>query len=424
MSTDHESGKVIRVPQHSPVPTLPPPRGRVVVVPPGKSQMDVSQPRHESTDAVPSVTDHPTPQHIPLSPILQGSSSGHQHTKIGTSADESQCKTTCAKGRAELGYLPSFESGRSYGFLREALQEDSAKESTYFRIRDVTDGNLRQDLRGFVPPTQVLFYFVEDGPKGPHATRVQYYRAERFAPHAETYCGRMLEHLNANSREYRRYSAEILEIWFGILRSCGKLGVPEMSSLLTSPFAWCEANVRILAPYLSNEDRLQLQRQLGLGSIWEDEAEMPRWVENVTPILHSQEEFTDLKNRRQHLLDEKKRRDHEEKEQQVRAKEETERAQLETLLLHYRSNPAGIRLKDPLRDVCLECGTSLSGEDIKWNDRKCPSCKKSWYSSHSRCSCRDGRVDSRDPDNPRCSDCQWLRCAECGACKDGCRTNP
>jgi len=177
--------------------------------------------------------------------------------------------------------------------------------------------------------------------------------------------------------------------------------------------------VRVLARYLSNEDRLQLQSQLSLGSIWEDEAEMPRWVGNVTPILHSQEEFTDLKNRRQHLLDEKKRCDLEEREMQVRANEEAERAQLNRLLLRYQSNPARVRFEDPLRNVCLKCGTSVNWEGLT---RKCPSCKESWYSSH--CSCQNGRVDSRDPDTPRCSDCGWLRCADCGACKDGCRTNP
>ena len=85
---------------------------------------------------------------------------------------------------------------------------------------------------------------------------------------------------------------------------------------------------------------------------------------------------------------------------QVRANEEAERAQLNRLLLRYQSNPARVRFEDPLRNVCLKCGTSVNWEGLT---RKCPSCKESWYSSH--CSCQNGRVDSRDPDTPRCSDC-------------------
>jgi hypothetical protein len=96
------------------------------------------------------------------------------------------------------------------------------------------------------------------------------------------------------------------------------------------------------------------------------------------------------------------------------------------LIAQFRSNPAGLRHAVTLRDVCLHCGSDhvRCQSDILPRILVCPDCATKW--STSACwSCTTGRLDTRDPETPRCQQCGWSKCAVCGACNpQGCSTNP
>jgi hypothetical protein len=111
--------------------------------------------------------------------------------------------------------------------------------------------------------------------------------------------------------------------------------------------------------------------------------------------------------------------------QQQEARAEARRTR-PVLLVQFRANPAGIRLAETMQEVCLTCGSeqprcqSTSEPPIL----VCPECSTRW--SVSACwSCDTGRLDTRDPETPRCEKCGYTRCADCGACNpNGCSTNP
>lgn len=96
----------------------------------------------------------------------------------------------------------------------------------------------------------------------------------------------------------------------------------------------------------------------------------------------------------------------------------------DSLLLQFRTNPAGIRLNIAMARICLNCGssnvTSISNELHYY--RQCKDCGTQFY--RNVCwNCRS-LVDDRDPKNPYCYACKWLKCT-CTACSPrGCETNP
>lgn len=90
----------------------------------------------------------------------------------------------------------------------------------------------------------------------------------------------------------------------------------------------------------------------------------------------------------------------------------------------YAGDPHGIRNEERLCDICLQCGSRAGDKSPQEPSFKvCPNCHNEWYTNHCW-NCKEGRVDSRDPETPQCPACGWYKCA-CGACHmDGCKTNP
>lgn len=97
---------------------------------------------------------------------------------------------------------------------------------------------------------------------------------------------------------------------------------------------------------------------------------------------------------------------------------------LQKLVKKYSRSPEGIRNEEQLRNICINCSSDsvVEIELINGFNRSCKVCETSWYINHCW-NCESGRVDSRDPKNPRCKVCGWLKCT-CQACHyQGCKTN-
>jgi hypothetical protein len=97
-----------------------------------------------------------------------------------------------------------------------------------------------------------------------------------------------------------------------------------------------------------------------------------------------------------------------------------------TLIAQFRADPTGLRKAVTLREVCLHCGS----EQVRCQSDNlprvlvCPDCATRWI-ANACWSCATGLLDTRDPETPRCRQCGWPKCAECGACNpQGCSTNP
>nr|WP_075519104.1 cold shock domain-containing protein [Moritella viscosa]SHO18081.1 Putative uncharacterized protein [Moritella viscosa] len=116
------------------------------------------------------------------------------------------------------------------------------------------------------------------------------------------------------------------------------------------------------------------------------------------------------------------------------------------LIEKYRNDPSGIRNEEKMRHVCLKCGSNNAEYKFKKIDKykpvlgaavnnnngfyslsgyqRCQECAEEWYINHCW-SCKNGRVDDRDPVTPRCSECSWCKCDKCTACcLHGCSTTP
>ncbi|GAB4343036.1 MAG: hypothetical protein Kow0037_30870 [Calditrichia bacterium] len=98
--------------------------------------------------------------------------------------------------------------------------------------------------------------------------------------------------------------------------------------------------------------------------------------------------------------------------------------QIDSLIKKFRENPAGIRNESRLREICIKCGSSdvQPRSESERYFKVCRKCGNEWYVNH--CWNCGLPVDGRDPENPECPECGWLKCV-CGACYiRGCRTNP
>jgi len=91
--------------------------------------------------------------------------------------------------------------------------------------------------------------------------------------------------------------------------------------------------------------------------------------------------------------------------------------------IKIRKYREGIRNDSEMNFVCLECGSKNVGfisQDQPYY-RYCRDCNERYYRNVCwRCG---SVIDDRDPKNPYCCHCSWLKCT-CGACnKNGCDTN-
>ena len=92
-------------------------------------------------------------------------------------------------------------------------------------------------------------------------------------------------------------------------------------------------------------------------------------------------------------------------------------------LRKFQSDPSGIRNCISMNRVCLACGSKkvLSRTPELHYYRYCRDCGADYY--RNICWNCLTTVDSRDPQNPYCTVCGWLKCT-CRACsKYGCSTN-
>ena len=105
-----------------------------------------------------------------------------------------------------------------------------------------------------------------------------------------------------------------------------------------------------------------------------------------------------------------------------------EEATLNIIRQRYLKDPKGIRNDRFMRYHCLGCGS----ENVKHNNDKgyiegkqlCLDCGAQWYVNHCwrKGYCR-ARIDSRDPETPKCPACGWSSCT-CGACnRSGCQNS-
>lgn len=125
-------------------------------------------------------------------------------------------------------------------------------------------------------------------------------------------------------------------------------------------------------------------------------------------------------------------------------KKNNEKAALKELCDKYKNDPSNIRNDEKVRHVCLNCGSDSSEYKRVKKDpykpvsefvpqgyikspegyHRCSNCQNKWYVNYCW-SCRNGRVDDRDPATPHCKECNWCKCDNCTSCSYyGCETTP
>ena len=160
------------------------------------------------------------------------------------------------------------------------------------------------------------------------------------------------------------------------------------------------------------------------------EVVLPDRLDKTTSLAFGQVQRNTLHEHREKLIREQQDKQARERELALqKQKDLTEKARIAAeqarivTAVKWRDDPTGIRNNETLRYICVQCGS----EDVELGrfhtNPVCRKCGTTWYINHCW-SCKNGRVDSRDPQTPKCAVCKWYKCAFCSAChQNGCSTN-
>jgi hypothetical protein len=177
-----------------------------------------------------------------------------------------------------------------------------------------------------------------------------------------------------------------------------------LCELMCSSFSDSERNLSDLISVLQASRLDVIRSNINIEKRWLDiGSSIPEWLRSLTASLYGSDELARLSGRRGAL-----------ERERIELQEARQRERWENFLGH----PAGIRNMLLMANVCF-CGSNdiqrVTQQGFKPN-RHCRICPREWHVD--RCWNCGSMVDSRDPETPPCSKCNWLICANCDACAD------
>jgi len=318
--------------------------------------------------------------------------------------------TTRDDGFPDLGTIDDFDAEGGCGHVLSILEQRLFP----FDIRQVPEIHLqRQMMSG--QTTYRGKYFSYDVRK--NKTEYEAFSVQVFSPRVpgamqgerrRNYGERIRAGLRNPVRAFRRLrhgsKPDDLGLLLCLLVNSRGTTNEYLCELMCSSFSDSERNLSDLISVLQPSRLDVIRSNINIEKRWLDVgSSVPEWLRSLTSFLYGNDELTRLSGRRDAL-----------ERERIELHEARQRERWENFLGY----PAGIRYMSWMANVCF-CGSNniqrITQQGFKPN-RHCRNCPREWHVDH--CWNCGSMVDSRDPETPPCSNCNWLICANCNACAD------